>query len=98
MPDVALGASTVGWDGGAVVSVAGTDVALEGRDVRLGAAPVGGGAGLMAPSASASERPPTTSTTEIRAYNNPPPSWRRELMAWRLSPSSLAAPPSAEAR
>src|SRR5512142_3275361 len=62
--------------------------AVGSRSVGLGCAV--GDEMLMPPSASAKERPPTTSTTETNAYKSPVPSWRRELMLWFPCPQAWA--------
>ena len=63
---VAMNTRGVAVEGIADVGLGGGTVAVGGGIVKLGCA-VGGGAGFMLPSASAKERPPTTSTTETSA-------------------------------
>jgi hypothetical protein len=65
-------AVTTTWTSGVEVNDEGVNVS----DIAVGLGVRVGDRELLLPSASANDRPPTTSTMEIRAYKRPFPTWR----------------------
>jgi len=65
-------AVTTTWTNGAEVNDVGVNVC----DIAVELGVKVGDWELLLPSASAKDRPPTTSTMEIRAYKRPFPTWR----------------------
>jgi hypothetical protein len=53
-----------------------SDQGVNVSDIAVGLGVMVGERELLLPSASANDRPPTTSTMEIRAYKRPFPTWR----------------------